>query len=705
MYAVTVFWNPDPAIIARLNTPTLPDRRTRNPSMSHVNRSILCRLVITLLPVVTNAQVQPVELPRVVVRSELLTDSAATVSVIRLEEQTLADETLPAASTKIANFFVAANGAHSFNDVFSLRGLSNTPIFGDPAVSVYLNDLPLGSGFTFPDSLTWFERLEIYRGPTQNTVYGQAGSAGVLVMGTLEPRATPRGELRAAAGSFARRSVTAAVSSAKGLLEAYVIANGSTRDGYVTNSTLGHDIDFQNNRAGLIQLRVSPGTGSEITLLATRMRARDGSQPLVPLGGPFFAVSRSAEGFTSLDTWNAALTAARTIPAGRLRTTISHSDWDLGPYRSVLAFGPGAELGNDVQLRQRVWNGEIKLTGGTVSPIHWSTGLFYSKGETDGAFSRAFGPFLFERSSYRIVATKLAGLGEATWPFGQRLNLTAGLRLEDSIKQMRRIELVPTAQDFNGQVESTAWLPKLGLNYLMTEHQTLYAIVGAGFKPGGFSAFTGNPSLAAFGPERTNTIEAGLTFRRPERALSATARLYFYYIKGYQIERSFATSAVADDYLVVNAPHATSWGAELELSWKPFATLSVTTALGMSDVTLRKFVDPYTTASFSGNRAPAVPLYDACLQVAWASKSGIFVQTEMSANGRTYYTEGEDISFGQRAYALLRAKAGYANQDWALTLYGDNLANTKYYSAITPGAGHATPGEPRTFGVEVSRKF
>jgi hypothetical protein len=35
-------------------------------------------------------------------------------------------------------------------------------------------------------------------------------------------------------------------------------------------------------------------------------------------------------------------------------------------------------------------------------------------------------------------------------------------------------------------------------------------------------------------------------------------------------------------------------------------------------------------------------------------------------------------------------------------VFGRNLGDEEYYSAITPGVGHATPGAPLTWGVELS---
>lgn len=668
--------------------------------------------VLALLTTLASARAQTapkldpvVRADTVTVTEQLLTDSPATVTRLSFVDAPQSEVSLPKLATRAANFFESTNDAHSFNDTFSLRGLTNTPIFGDPAISFYLDDLPLGSGFTFPTDLSGFAEAELHRGPSQNTVFGRAGSAGVVTLATPEPGTAARGELRASAGNFGARRISANYLTAAGSqADAYVNAAYSDRDGYLTNARLRHDVDFKQSLSGLARLRFRPTTTSEITFLVTALRARDGEQPLVPLGGPLFTITRRTEGYTELDATNAALKAAVSTPIGLLSATTSLTNWDLGPYASILAFGP-SELFNGSTLSQRNWNEEVKLASLSTSPVRWQIGSIYSDGNTDGSFTRAFGPFTIEQSTYKIDARDLAAFGEATIKLNSALSLTAGLRAEDSRKTMRRQETVPTAQIFNLRRESTALLPKLAASYALDRATNVFVSLGAGYKPGGFSAFTGNRALAAFGPERTKTFEAGVTTTNAEKTLSATARVFYYDITGYQIERSFATTAVADDYLVVNAREARSYGSELELAWKPLTGLTLAADLGTTAVTLRDFRDPYTGRSFNGNRAPYVPVYDASLRADYVHTSGVFGGLELASNGRTFYTEGEDLTFGQRAYVLLNARLGYSTGRYRVTAFGDNLTDKGYYSAIAPGTGHGTPGAPRTYGVEVVVKW
>lgn len=663
-------------------------------------------LSLSVMGLAQTAATDPVvKLDPLVIEGRLLTESPATVTTVSLDREPLNMATTTGLATRTANFFIATNDAHSFNDTFSLRGLTNTPIFGDPAISFYLDDLPLGSGFTFPVNLAGFATAELHRGPTQNTVFGRAGSAGVVTLNTPEPGANLQTELRASYGNHNARQASASTSTAANrATDVYVNVNYAARDGYITNTTLGRDIDDRDSRSALIRVRARPSETSELTLLVTGLRARDGVQPLVPLGGPLFSVDRQTEGLMNLDAWNAALSAAFATSVGRLTATTSINDWDLGPYSSTLGFG-FADLINNVTQQQRTWSEEVKLVSDPKSATRWQVGAFYSDARTDGSFERLFGPFTFEQSDYRINTRNMAAFGEATFKVAPAVSVTAGLRLEDSRKKFHRVETVPAPQTFAIDRSSSAWLPKLGLSYESSRTTHYFATVGAGFKPGGFSAFTGNRALAAFGPERTKTFEAGVTHSTKDKSLAATFRVFYYDIDGYQIERSFATSSVADDYLVVNAPRARSLGGELELTWRPVNGLTLAADIGTTEVTLRKFTDPYSGTDYSGNRAPSVPVFDASLRADFESPSGFFGGVELTANGRTYYTEGEDLMFGQKTYALLGTRLGYAHGQYRVTVYGENLLDKEYYSAITPGTFHGTPGAPRTFGVELSAKF
>ena len=85
--------------------------------------------------------------------------------------------------------------------------------------------------------------------------------------------------------------------------------------------------------------------------------------------------------------------------------------------------------------------------------------------------------------------------------------------------------------------------------------------------------------------------------------------------------------------------------------------------------------------------------------------SGWFAGVNASATGKTFYDESETNATAQRAYGLLGAQLGWENSRWRVGVYGENLTGEEYYSSITAGINHGTPGAPRTYGVQATLKF
>ncbi|MEI6861976.1 MAG: hypothetical protein WCL04_06965, partial [Verrucomicrobiota bacterium] len=301
---------------------------------------LLLAAAVALGTTVVSAQVSPtdaaaVPLAPIIVRApQTVADEAAGASFVGLEALPHAQPGMAGFAELVPNFAVASSGARSFGDIFAVRGLTNTPFFGDPAVAVYLDDLPLGAGFTFPAELTGFASGALLRGPGQNTRFGRAGPGGVLQFTTPASVAVgqPEHAVGVSYGNFNARSVTLSAGGANGSGDVLVAAGYDARDGYVRNTTLNAEVDPQESLSTLARLRYRPVIHTELTLLLTAQRARDGAQALVPLGGPLFSVARTAEGQTDLEALNVGLTAAFDTDAGRLTAATTHTDWDLGPY-------------------------------------------------------------------------------------------------------------------------------------------------------------------------------------------------------------------------------------------------------------------------------------------------------------------------------------------------------------------------------------
>jgi iron complex outermembrane receptor protein len=638
---------------------------------------------------------------KVVVEETRLSSDAAGATQVRI------DATVPTMSrslenlgARVANLHVNSGGARSFGDIFTLRGLSNTPFFSDPAVTLYFDDLPLASSFTYPTALFGFTDAAVHRGP-QGTVFGRAGEGGVIVLNSTEPDTRPGAELRLGAGNYQARSAALTARSGRGeTADASLSFAYGERDGYIANTQLGTRVDDQQAYSGAARVRVRPSTTSEITLQLLGTRSRDGAQPLVPLGGPLFTVARGREGQTDMNHFGAAIKAVVDLSGARLTAITSYTDWKLDPYDNRLVLPP--PLDSRIVQTQRTWNEEVHLASDRRADLTWNTGLWLSDGRTVGDVNRAIpGLFPIEISNSRLKSKTGALFGQFTYAATSQWKITAGARLEETKKDFRRGERVPAVGQFDASSEFDAFLPKIAVAYAVNPDTNASLSLSFGTKPGGWSAFTGNAALAPFRAEKTAALEAGIDTATTDKTVQLAARVFGYAIRDYQIERSFT----ATDYLVVNAPRARAIGGEIEATWRPNPEWTFAATFGTTKITLRKFVDPFSGRSFAGNRAPYTPAYDGHLSATYRLSSGWFVGGELVAIGRTYYDEAETARFSQSARTLVNARAGYDTARWRVTLFGDNLTDKGYYSLIIPGVGHGAPGAPITYGAEAAVKF
>ena len=619
--------------------------------------------------------------------------------------------TLATLADRVANLHVAAGGAGSFGDLIVLRGLSNTPYFSDPSVTVYFDDLPLGSTFSYPTGLFGFASASILRGP-QGSAFGRGGEAGVIVLSSAEPGATAAGELSVSMGNFDLRSAAFDVRSARTeSMDVSASASFLERDGYVLDHYLGKRLGDQKGYAVAARLRFRPTAGSEIALQLLGHRRRDGEQPLVPLDTA--TDFRDRAGSTNINFGGVALKAGFDTSLGRLTSTTSRTEWQLMPYENRLFLSSVPILVDSrLEQSQRIWNEELRLASGPKSLVTWHASAWFSDGRTNGDVGRStpvirpvgFPPVsrLVEASSFVLNSRSTALFAEATVPPNIGWTVTAGLRLEETKKDFERSQRAPAPPGrLTMQHSFGAVLPKVAASYAFTNETTASASLSADWKPGGWSAFTDNAALASFRSEKNAAFETGVDTSFADKTVTVAVRVFAYRIRDYQIERSFNAS----DYRVVNAPRARSAGAELEGSWQATPELIVTGSFGYTNVELRSFTDPLTGRSLSGRRAPYVPEYEAHVGAMYRAKNGWFAAAEYVGTGKTYFDESESTAGAAGAHGVFHGRIGYEAARWRVTVYAENLGSADYYTLIVPGVRHAVPGAPCTYGVEAGLKW
>jgi len=599
-------------------------------------------------------------------------------------------------------FSINDAGARGFGQTTTLRGLGNTPFFSDSSAPVYLDDIPLAAAFTFPSELYDFGQMTIYRGPQAAALFGRAGDAGVIRFTSGEAAANSIGHVGFSAGNYHQYSVNASAQAAHTeQWDTSVNIGTSARDGYIYNTQLKQTVDDRQSTFGRVQLAYRPQKDVEFSLHVLGQRSRDGAEALVPLGGPYYEVARGKEGETDVDFSAVALGIKRQWSDATITSTTSFTDWDMSPYSNRLVVFGGADFDSVVTQSQKAINEEIRYVSDQVTG-----GAFYSHSRFRGGASRTFSGFTVEDSNFHQTADTFALFGQANFKPTPEWVITPGLRFQRDSKDFTRNEIVPATATLNRDDSWNAFLPSISAVRHLNPTTDLSFTVARGFKAGGYSAYTGVASLAGYNPQSTWGLEAALSTAHPESKWAFTSRAYAYRVKDYQIERSFAVPTTStDEYLVVNADRAQVLGLEVESSWQPMADVKVRAIAGITDITLRDFTDPFTGTTYSGNRAPYAPTGNAALQVDYHPARGLFYSASVTWTGKTFYDEQETAALSQKSYVLVDATAGYSFPHGDIRLFGRNLTDKEYYSSITPGVFHGTPGAPLNWGGEVNFRW
>ena len=666
----------------------------------NISALILCSFALSGVLFATASAEEIVQLPNLAVNEP--STHVNQPSVITLEPGTTSSAAFSDAARQTVGFAVNDAGARGFGQTTTLRGLGNTPYFGDATAPVYLDDIPLTSAFTFPSDLYDFGQMTIYRGPQAAAHFGRAADAGVIQFTSAAPGPNDRSNFSLTAGNYQQFSFNASAQAAHHeQWDASANVGTSQRDGYIYNTTLKQTVDDRKAVFGRVHLLYRPAKDLEISLHLLGERSRDGAQALVPLGGPYDEVSRGKEGESDIDFGAAALGVTKHLADATITSTTSFSKWDMSPYSNRLVVFGGFDFDSVVTQSQRSFNEELRYVSEKVTG-----GAFYSHSRTLGGASRTFSGYTIENSNFRQDGDTFALFGQANFTPTPDWLITPGLRVERTNKDFTRNEIVPGTTVINRSNSWNALLPSVTAIRHLDAATDLAFTLARGFKPGGYSAYTGVASLTDFNPQRTWGLEAALSTARAESKWAFTSRAYAYRVEGYQIERSFAVPTTStDEYLVVNADRAQVLGLEIESSWRPLTEVTIRAVAGLTDVTLKDFTDPFTKVNYSGNRAPYAPSGNAALRIDYHPTNGFFCGAGLTWTGKTYYDEQETAALSQKSYALLDADAGYAFARGSVRLFGRNLTGEEYYSSITPGVSHGTPGAPFTWGGEVNFRW
>jgi len=599
----------------------------------------------------------------------------------------------------------------------SMRGLFQFYDIGSP-VGIYVDDVSYsGLDINFYD----IERIEVLRGP-QGTLYGRNSEAGVINIITKKPSSVWEGDVCMEGGSFNSYGVKGAVSGPiqgdrlgfKAAMR-YYESDGYFENQY-DNSDDGGSVE---NLDGRLTFTSAPSDKLDLTLTTDFQNYESPKHTnFSQLNSEDLrkAVNVDYIGETSKDAGGASLRGEYQFEDMKL-VSITSIHKENSFYNMDVDFTPN-DLINIEKDETDVtsYTQELRLISDRPeSSLQWLVGLFLLNEENDWGYSMWMnfmnmgygvpGETLYSKSNTDRLGTAL--FGEMTYSFAGGLDLTLGLRydreqVDFDYRQQPSGSMLEvmgyTAYATSNDDTFEAWLPKVSLNFHLSEGIMPYFIISRGYTSGGFNKYAqyGTP----YDPEFSWNYELGAKTSWWDNRLRLNAALYYIDRTDMQVDviGSDGYSAYTN-----NAAEASSKGVEVELTARPVRGLELVAGAAYTD---SKY-DEYTSGTdvFDGNHTIYSPEYTLNLGATYRHSSGFFLSARYKHIGEIYFDTANTESQGD--YGLFGAKIGYEAEHFDIYLYGENLFDEEYVTRAfeVSEVWYGRAGAPQTFGVVIQARL
>lgn len=641
-----------------------------------------------------------------------------------------------------------SNNSGDNRNVTSIRGITSTSY--DPAVATYVDGVNQFTLDTYIPQLFDVERIEVLRGP-QGTLYGRNAMAGVINIITKAPGNETRGFVEASLGNYGQQRYGFGVRTP--LLKNLFLGVAGMYDankGFYDNDFDGSDFDKKHNITGNYYLNYAATSALSFTLNVKHSINRNkGSFPMVfspeeAFANPF-KVNQNA-GTTLVDNvFNSSLNinyktqglniTSLTTYQSNYRIYEDPIDGDFSPIDGITIIN---DYGKDWN-NQKVFTQEFKLSSSAsavYAPLfRWTAGtyLFHQdspvkQGTHFGEDAAFIDPDAFPNSvilnTTEGTSKGIAFYGQGTFTISPKVEATLGLRYDYEEKDQRvrgdflmdgmDEPVFETQPDTSATTSFSAFSPKFSLAYHATANTTTYATVSRGFRAGGLTQLSSDPSqgvLYAYKPEYSLNVEAGIKNSFLDDRLQVNAALFYINVDDAQVPTLILPDAIT---VTRNAGELSSKGFEVEIAALPAKGLQIEYSFGLTDATYKNLRMPQSVngdameINLDGNRQIFTPKHTSMLaaqynyQIGSASKAAIVVRGEWINLGDQYFDLGNNIK--QKGYSIVNAKVGFTLPGFEFMLWGRNLTDETYIAyAYDFGATHL--GNPFNYGATIRKNF
>ncbi len=642
------------------------------------------------------------------------------------EKESKGIEDLTDISSIAPGFHMPDYGTNLTSPIY-IRGIGTR--INEPAVGLYVDEIPYFDKATFNFNLFDISRIEILRGP-QGTLYGRNSLGGLIKIHTRESRPESVTEIRLGYGSYDRRNIFLKqhIPVDREKLRISLAADYGYEDGYYDNVFSGQTIGGENNLAGRMKLDYFISEDSDLHLILEGSRAENDGYPysMTENGDSLFDISYDHESGYDRDLATAGLVANRRWNRIRIKSVSAFQLVD--DRQDIDQDFTSQDLFRVLQERRnRFYIHEFNISDNDPEGLNYVGGIFGYLQDRDKQVDMHYGQDAVskynlpgEMTKFKSYDKSIAGgavFGQLSYRglLADGVKLSAGLRYEaerttlDYWYDREMMGSRSLEDEFEETMNDQVLLPKFSLSYFWREDMVQYATVTRGYKSGGFNSTIERDIDRTFGPEFSTNYELGFKGDLLGRSMVVGAALYYTEWEDQQVYQPVPSGQGA---MLKNAGESHSLGGELEARVRPSAGLEFFLNYAYTEAKFDRYQrDPQT--DYSGNYIPYIPRMTVNVgsDYRYGFNSGPLSEMRLhcfyQGIGKHFWNEANTIQ--EQYYGIFNMRVTAAAKDFDVSLWGKNIFgkdyNTFLFEFSPLQAAFAQRSLPARFGLTFTARF
>ena len=614
----------------------------------------------------------------------------------------------------VPNFFMPDYGSRLTSPIY-IRGIGAR--LDEPSVGLYVDDIPYFEKGSFNFEFQNIKKIEVLRGP-QGTLYGRNTMGGLIRVYTPDPEFKTEANIRMdyATNNYIKPSVHVNLPLSEKI--AFLVdASITSTDGFFTNEFTGKKVDKSNTTSTRFKLRYDASENLTFKLLANYEKDHQDGYPYAVYNTETRAlgnINYNKESAYDRDLYALGFNAKYKTKAFDLSFSTSYQGMEDIQLIDQ-DFLPTDVFYVDQNRAKRTFVEELNINSKKEKKIKWIVGLFAFQANSDKNVDvdlYNYNMTLFK--TYDQPTNGLAAFGQVEIPVN-KFKFTAGLRYDYEKTSLvygydRAVAgNLSDVSDLDLSLSYNELLPKLIVDYKLSNTANIYTSFSKGYKAGGFNSTIERDEDESYLPEYSLNYELGAKTQWFTRKLTANASLFYI---DWEDQQTLQVVPSGRGVMTKNAGKSTSLGAELELAYKSNKALDFGVGFGY---TKAKYTDyQYNdTTEYGDNYIPLVPNYtfnavgNYHLYFNNAKIKQIVFNASYKHFGKSYWEDANENYQGN--YGLLNANITANYDKLSFGVWTKNVLDTNYnsyfFTISSLNSSYAQQGTPAQFGVFAKYKI